>query len=134
MKTIIEKATSFCRILELKNSGEEIPYATIAYAANKLLQEEVDETKEAIVEKDYAEILDGFADSAFVALNGIYKTLRNIGYKDLEAIELTENIMHRVCNANLEKIQEDGTVKYNEHGKVQKPEGWKPPFYGDIVS
>lgn len=133
IKTNTQKATEFCRILELKNSGEEVPMSTIHYAAFKLLQEEVDETKAAIEQNNIPEILDGFADAAFVALNGIYKTLRHAGYHDVTATLYVDEIMQRVCDANLAKFQPDGTVKYNEHGKIQKPEGWRAPSYEDLL-
>jgi predicted HAD superfamily Cof-like phosphohydrolase len=132
MKTNTQKATEFCRILELKNSGEEVTKDTLLYAC-KLLDEEVNETNTAVQENDLEEILDGFADVAFVAINGIYKSLRFIGYHDVEATQLTDEVFKRVCDANLAKLNPDGSVTYNEFGKVQKPAGWKAPTYGNTT-
>ena len=97
------------------------------------LDEEVSETKEAIQIDDKPEIIDGFGDVAFVALNGIYKEFRFQGNSHDEAKSKVEEVMKRICTANLGKKQADGTIKY-VNGKVQKPEGWTPPVYEDISS
>jgi predicted HAD superfamily Cof-like phosphohydrolase len=38
----------------------------------------------------------------------------------------------RVVKANDAKRQPDGSVK-REDNKVVKPEGWTPPFHGDLL-
>jgi hypothetical protein len=131
---IIEKSTEFSRDFEVDPklaegvSGNALLNKTIDF-----LNEEVSETKAAIAENDLPEIIDGFGDVAFVALNGIYKTFRFQGESHESARAKTEEVMRRICTANLGKKQADGTIKY-VNGKVQKPEGWTAPEYGDMVA
>jgi hypothetical protein len=83
--------------------------------------------------------LDGFADSAFVALSGLRKTLRevkipsvldpksNLGIPE-DSIEAALNeIMDAVCTANLAKVGKDGQFLKDKSGKIKKPEGWVDP-------
>lgn len=95
--------------------------------------EEIEETKEAFEARDFEEILDGFGDVAFVAINGIYKTLRHLGYNHEDANQNTIEVLTRISQANLAKRQADGSVK-KVNGKVVKPEGWAAPTYGDVVA
>lgn len=131
---IIENSTEFSRDFEvdpkLKEgvSGKELLEKTIDF-----LIEELNETKQAIAEDDMPEIIDGFGDVAFVALNGIYKALRFHGSGHEAAKAGAEEVMKRICTANLGKKQADGTIKY-VNGKVQKPEGWTAPNYDDMIA
>jgi hypothetical protein len=131
---IIEKSTEFSRDFEVDPklaegvAGEALLNKTIDF-----LNEEVSETKVAIAENDLPEIVDGFGDVAFVALNGIYKTFRFQGESHEDARAKTVEVMKRICDANLGKKQADGTIKY-VNGKVQKPEGWTAPQYEDMIA
>lgn len=131
---IIEKSTEFSRDFEVDPklaegvSGKALLNKTIDF-----LHEELNETKQAIDEDDMAEIIDGFGDVAFVALNGIYKAFRFHGDSDEVARAKTEEVMKRICTANLGKKQADGTILY-VNGKVQKPAGWTAPAYDDILA
>jgi NTP pyrophosphatase (non-canonical NTP hydrolase) len=132
--TIIEKSTEFSRDFEVDPKlAEGVDEKTLLGKTLDFLTEEVDETKDAVNEHDLPEIIDGFGDVAFVALNGIYKTFRFEGNTHEDAKEKTAEVMHRICNANLGKKQTDGTIKY-VNGKVQKPENWSPPSYEDIIA
>lgn len=135
----IDKMTEFCKVLELKDADANINH--LHYAV-KLMEEEVCETNSAIHEyedtwddKSFVaeDIMDGFGDVAFIALNGIYKTFRMLGVGHDVAKENITIVMNRICDANFTKLQEDGTVKYNKQGKVQKPIGWKAPEYSDLI-
>lgn len=130
MQNIINKATEFSRDLELDKNTADIPFLK---KTMDFLDEEVKETAQAIEDYDLAEIIDGFGDVAFIALNGIYKTFRMLGRDHHTATTMVSEVMHRICDANLGKKQPDGSVKYN-NGKVVKPEGWEPPAYQDLVS
>lgn len=131
---IIDKSTEFSRDFEVDPklaegvSGKALLEKTIDF-----LIEELNETKQAIAEDDMPEIIDGFGDVAFVALNGIYKAFRFHGRDHETAKEQAEEVMKRICTANLGKKQADGTIKY-VNGKVQKPEGWTAPEYEDMVA
>jgi len=130
-QSIIEKATEFSRDFEVdpnKGSHETTLERTIDF-----LHEEVQETMDAIKCNDPAEIIDGFGDVAFIALNGIYKHFRLAEQTHEQAKEAVMEVMHRICDANLGKKQPDGTINY-VNGKVQKPSGWTPPAYDDMVA
>lgn len=126
----ITKATEFSRDFELAYNACDLSF--IEKTNNVFLKSEHEETDIAIEEEDYPEILDGFADQAFIALNGIYKTLRVLGYEHDASTALVGVVMNRVCDANLSKRNEDGTITYKE-GKVRKPSTFKAPQYDDLI-
>jgi NTP pyrophosphatase (non-canonical NTP hydrolase) len=133
-RSILDKSTEFSRDFEVNPKLEEgISTAQLLAKTIEFLQEELRETQEAIAENDQPEIIDGFGDVAFIALNGIYKAFRFQGDNHDTAHQKAEEVMHRICNANLGKKQTDGTIRY-KNGKVQKPEGWQPPAYDDIIA
>lgn len=132
---VIRKAAEFSDVLEAHYFEPTGKYrrADVLSKAIDFLHEEIDETQAAIYDSDTAEIIDGFGDVAFVALNGIYKDFRMRGRSHTEATDATVEVMRRICEANLAKLQPDGTV-LRINGKVQKPEGWKAPSYEDMVA
>jgi hypothetical protein len=131
-RIIIAKATEFSRDFEVNPKlAEGVDKKTLLKKTIDFLREEVRETDEAIDANDLPEMVDGFGDVAFIALNGIYKTCRLHGYSHEDAEEAVSEVMHRICSANLGKKQADGTIKY-VNGKVVKPEGWKAPEYLDM--
>lgn len=130
---IIEKSTEFSRDFEVDPKlSEGVSAKSLLNKTIDFLNEEVSETKQAIATDDLPEIIDGFGDVAFVALNGIYKTFRFQGKSHEQARAKTEEVMKRICAANLGKKQADGTILY-VNGKVQKPEGWTAPSYDDMM-
>jgi predicted HAD superfamily Cof-like phosphohydrolase len=132
---IIEKATEFSRDFEFFLDNLDEKQVVRGYMLNKTLDfihEEIKETADAINNNDREEIIDGFGDVAFIALNGIYKEFRTSGDDHYVAYAKTVEVMHRICNANLAKKHPDGSIQY-KNGKVQKPEGWTAPTYGDLL-
>lgn len=129
-RDIIDRATEFSRDFELKinKADHDFLYKT----THCFMQEELNETLQAIRNADYPEIIDGFGDVAFIALNGIYKTFRCLGRDHEESTKLVWEVMSRICDANLRKRQPDGTILVKS-GKVEKPKGWSPPKYEDLV-
>lgn len=128
------KCTEFSRDFEVDPKlKENISPKQLLTKTIDFLKEEVNETEEAISENDLEEIIDGFGDVAFVALNGIYKTFRFEGDTHEVATKKVNEVMERICNANLNKKQPDGTIKYL-NGKVIKPSTWKSPEYADLIS
>lgn len=131
---VIDKSTEFSRDFEVDPKLEEgVDGKALLNKAIDFLQEELSETKQAVSLDDQPEIVDGFGDVAFVALNGIYKHFRVAGDDHDIAKQKTEEVMRRICEANLGKKQADGSILY-VNGKVQKPEGWMPPEYDDLVA
>ena len=126
---IIEKATEFSRDFEIKENQLR---AELLKKAIAFIHEEVRETEEAISGNDREEIIDGFGDVAFIAINGIYKEFRSAGDDHETARNKVEIVLNRICDANLGKKQSDGSISYL-NGKVQKPAGWQPPQYKDLL-
>jgi hypothetical protein len=126
---IIEKATKFSRDFEFREDRSRHAILTLTLG---FIHEEVGETTDAVVDNDREEIIDGFGDIAFIALNGIYKEFRTAGDDHETAKIKTASVMHRICDANLSKKHPDGSIQY-KNGKVQKPEGWRAPSYGDLL-
>lgn len=127
---IISKSTEFSRDFELKQSQDR---KTLLKKTIEFIHEEVRETEDAIEANDREEIIDGFGDIAFIAINGIYKEFRSAGDTHEVAAKKTEDVINRICDANLGKKHSDGSIKYL-NGKVQKPEGWSPPAYKDLLT
>jgi hypothetical protein len=127
---IVSKATEFSKDFEIKahqDNMDQMMLRTIDF-----LYEEIKETQTALNDNDRPEIIDGFGDVAFIALNGIYKEFCRQGDNHLDASTKVIEVMKRICEANLGKKHPDGHIKY-VNGKVQKPEGWKPPQYEDLI-
>ena len=131
MKTIVEKATEFSRDFEVTTYERRNELDIILDKTIEFILEEIRETQHAVEQQDDPEIIDGFGDIAFIALNGIYKKFRQHGNNHEVARDKVIEVMTRICNANLGKKQPDGTIRY-VNGKVQKPEGWGPPEYEDL--
>jgi hypothetical protein len=133
---IIEKTTEFSRDFEFSAphlTDDELVRDYILERTIDFIHEEIDETEQAIAGDDRAEIIDGFGDIAFLALNGIYKEFRTSGDDHIAAMTKTFEVMLRICEANLAKKHPDGSIIY-ANGKVQKPEGWEPPQYEDLLT
>lgn len=134
---LLERINRFCELAENKNIRLAIDF----------LDEEVQETKAAIEQNDFEEIIDGFGDIAFVAINGIYKAFRNKGQNPELAHKNTVLVLTRISTANMNKSSDefpdgykslemtptgDGRYFFKKNGKVIKPDGWKVPTYGDL--
>ncbi len=126
---IVRKATEFSRDFEIKPDHQK---KYLLEKTMEFIHEEIRETEEAIKNDDREEIIDGFGDVAFIAINGIYKEFRASGDSHEAAAKKVEVVLNRICDANLGKKHPDGTIKYL-NGKVQKPAGWSPPAYKDIL-
>ncbi|MFV0432826.1 MAG: hypothetical protein ACK5LO_02415 [Leucobacter sp.] len=88
----------------------------------RLLTEEVSEFAIAVRERDPHEILDAISDVIYVA----YGAALDCGYDADRALRI-------VHAANMRKLGPDGKPIIDEHGKIRKPEGWRPPDLTSIV-
>jgi hypothetical protein len=130
---ILDKSTEFSRDFEVDPKlTEGVNKKTLLNKTIDFLHEELNETNQAIKDNNMPEMIDGFGDVAFVALNGIYKIFRLEGYAHILALEKSREVMRRICEANLGKKQTDGSIKYL-NGKVQKPANWSAPIYDDLL-
>lgn len=82
----------------------------------RLIEEEYTELHQAVAEKDLIEIADALADLAYV----VYGTAAEYG------IDL-DKVIEEVHRSNMLKLQPDGSVQYDQYGKVIKPDTWEPP-------
>ena len=90
----------------------QIPDKETIKLREKLIDEEVNETLNAIYNNDMVEIADGIVDSIVVL----------IGTAVMYGIDL-QPIWDEVYSNNMSK--KDGPIR--EDGKKMKPAGWKPP-------
>ena len=81
-----------------------------------LINEELEELKQAIEKKDLLEVADALTDILYVAY----------GAGHAFGIDL-DNCFEEVQNSNMSKLGEDGKPIYNDKGKVMKgPNYYKP--------
>ena len=100
---------------EVKNSPE-FPDSKIVQLRIDLIQEELNELKEAINNNDIIEVADALTDILYVT----YGAGHSFG------IDL-DSCFNEVQNSNMSKLGDDGKPIYNESGKVMKgPNYFKP--------
>ena len=81
-----------------------------------LIQEELNELKEAINNKDIVEVADALTDILYVTYGAGHAFGINL-----------DKCFEEVQNSNMSKLGEDGKPIYNEFGKVMKgPKYFKP--------
>ena len=81
----------------------------------RLLSEEFEEYRSAEYDNDIVEIADALADIIYIACG----TAVSYGIP-------LDKVFEEVHRSNMAKLV-DGKVLRREDGKIQKPEGWKPP-------
>jgi predicted HAD superfamily Cof-like phosphohydrolase len=100
---------------EIKESPE-FPDSKIVQLRIDLIQEELNELKEAINNNDIVEVADALTDILYVT----YGAGHSFGV-DLDSC------FNEVQNSNMSKLGEDGKPIYNDSGKVMKgPNYFKP--------
>ena len=81
-----------------------------------LIQEELDELKKAIQDKDIVEVADALTDILYVTYGAGHAFGINL-----------DQCFNEVQNSNMSKLGDDGKPIYNENGKVMKgPNYFKP--------
>ena len=82
----------------------------------KLIEEELNELKEAISKKDLKEVADALTDILYVTYGSGHAFGINL-----------DDCFEEVQKSNMSKLGNDGKPIYNEHGKVMKgPNYFKP--------
>ena len=100
---------------EVKNTPD-FPDSKIVQLRIDLIQEELNELKEAINNNDIIEVADALTDILYVT----YGAGHSFGV-DLDSC------FNEVQNSNMSKLGDDGKPIYNESGKVMKgPNYFKP--------
>ena len=115
--TNFEKVKVFMKTFgqEIKNSSS-LSNDKINNLRISLINEELEELKQAIKEKDIKEVADALTDILYVTY----------GAGHAFGIDL-DKCFDEVQNSNMSKLGEDGKPIYNENGKVMKgPKYFKP--------
>ena len=100
---------------EVKNTPE-FPDSKIVQLRIDLIQEELNELKEAINEKNLLEVADALTDILYVTYGAGHAFGINL-----------DKCFNEVQNSNMSKLGDDGKPIYNESGKVMKgPNYFKP--------
>ena len=100
---------------EVKEKAE-FPEDKITSLRFDLIQEELDELKDAISKKDIKEVADALTDILYVTY----------GAGHAFGIDL-DKCFEEVQNSNMSKLGEDGRPIYNEKGKVMKGPNYFEP-------
>ena len=115
--------TNFERVkMFMKTFGQEIKTKT-SFSSDKinklrvdLIEEEVEELKEAINKKDLQETVDALTDILYVTYGAGHAFGVNL-----------DKCFEEVQNSNMSKLGKDGKPIFNENGKVMKgPNYFKP--------
>tara|TARA_B100001287_G_C22276158_1_gene341697 strand:- start:165 stop:536 length:372 start_codon:yes stop_codon:yes gene_type:complete len=115
--------TNFEKVgLFMKTFGQEIKTKT-SFSSDKinklrvdLIEEEVEELKEAINKKDLQETVDALTDILYVTYGAGHAFGVNL-----------DKCFEEVQNSNMSKLGKDGKPIFNENGKVMKgPNYFKP--------
>ena len=100
---------------EVKNKAE-FPEEKIVKLRLNLIQEELDEFREAVKKKDIKEVADALTDILYVTY----------GAGHAFGIDL-DSCFEEVQNSNMSKLGDDGKPIFNDQGKVMKgPKYFKP--------
>ena len=115
--TNFEKVKKFMSTFgqEVKDRAE-FPDDKIVNLRIKLIEEELQELKDAIKNKDIVEVADALTDILVVTYGGAVAW-------GLE-IDKCFNEVHR---SNMSKLSADGKPIYNDYGKVMKGPNYSPP-------
>jgi len=115
--TNFEKVGIFMKTFgqELKNKSE-LSTEKINKLRISLIEEELDELKQAIKENNIKEVADALTDILYVTYGAGHAFGINL-----------DKCFEEVQNSNMSKLGVDGKPIYNEHGKVMKgPNYFKP--------
>ncbi len=120
MRAELEALLEFHRAMRVYYA--ERPQATlppdVAAVRLALLEEELQEYREALAAGDLVEIADALTDLLYVLLG----TMISHGLQ-----EVAEDLFAEVHRSNMTKLGPDGQVVYREDGKVLKPPTFEPP-------
>ena len=117
--------TNFEKVgLFMKTFGQEVK-TNADFSSDKinklridLIEEELEELKDAINKKDLKETIDALTDILYVTYGAGHAFGVNL-----------DKCFEEVQNSNMSKLDEDGKPIYNENGKVMKgPNYFKPNF------
>ena len=106
---------------EVKDSPK-FPDSKIVQLRIDLIQEELNELKEAINNNDIVEVADALTDILYVTYGAGHSFGVNL-----------DSCFDEVQRSNMSKLGEDGKPIYNEHGKVMKGPNYFVPNLKKII-
>jgi predicted HAD superfamily Cof-like phosphohydrolase len=118
--TVFHEQAFFMRACQQETTRDTAKQAKL-YAA--LIEEEMQEFRDAVAAKDDVETFDAILDIIVVC----------IGYGLSRGWPMVEG-WQEVMQSNLAKIDASGFVKRREDGKILKPEGWQAPDLGRVMN
>jgi len=118
--TVFHEQAFFMRACQQETTRHTAKQAKL-YAA--LIEEEVQEFRDAVAARDDVETFDAILDIIVVC----------IGYGLSRGWPMVEG-WQEVMQSNLAKIDTSGFVKRREDGKILKPEGWQAPDLGRVMN
>ena len=101
----------------------EFPENKIVQLRIDLIEEELNELKEAIKNKDIVEVADALTDILYVTYGAGHSFGVNL-----------DQCFDEVQRSNMSKLGEDGTPIYNDSGKVMKGPNYFAPNLKKIVN
>ena len=122
--------TNFEKVgLFMKTFGQEVK-SNANFSSDKinklridLIEEELEELKDAISKKDLKETIDALTDILYVTYGAGHSFGVNL-----------DKCFDEVQNSNMSKLGEDGKPIYNENGKVMKGPNYFKPDLSKFVS
>lgn len=102
-----------------------LPQSSIQDLRIKLIEEELEELKEATNNNNLVEVADALVDILYVTLGAFVA----YGFSPQQV----ETLFQAVHDNNMTKLGPDGKAIYNEFGKVIKPEGYTPVNLSSII-
>ena len=122
--TNFEKVGIFMKTFgqELKNKSE-LSTEKINKLRVNLIEEELDELKQAIKEKNIKEVADALTDILYVTYGAGHAFGINL-----------DKCFEEVQNSNMSKLDKDGKHIYNEQGKVMKGPNYFKPDLNKFIS
>jgi len=90
----------------------------------KLIEEELEEFKEAYENNDIVEVADALTDLLYVIFGS---------HIEFGLSEIAEELFDEVQKSNMSKLDENGNVIYKPNGKVAKSDLFKEPDLKSII-
>ncbi len=123
MNAMQQKVFEFHKKFGLKvNDKPTVPDVKTKILRMKLIQEESQEVVNALLADNMKDVGDGLADLLYVTL----------GCACAFGLDI-EKLFEEVHRSNMTKVWEDGTIRYNEFGKVVKPPTYSPANIEQVI-
>lgn len=122
--TNFEKVKEFMeKFGQTVRTNPEFPHSDVVKLRVDLIQEELDELREAIDENNIVGVADALTDILYVTYGAGLAFGINL-----------DKVFDEVHSSNMSKLGEDGKPIYNEKGKVMKSTNYRPPDIKSILS